>query len=331
MHFIFTNDGSSKGWNNYGTLRYNLCLSKSALILKLLLEDWDVLITGFPSWNSLFEFIVAKLRKKQLVFWIEEWHQPQTLVRMMLTPILKFIARSCDAIVACGSAAKAHMMDYGVASEKIFTAPNASWVEAPLESELKPRTSASHNKFIILYLGRLVRCKGVDYLIKAFSKMENERDDIKLVIAGDGDFRSSLQQLSKELGIKNIEFVGACDPRERFHYYNMCDVFVLPSIWSPNHCEAWGLTLNEAMQFGKPVIATDAVGASFDLIKNGVNGFVVKNGDVGSLYQALKKLLDDPELAETMGAESKKIIEERFTYERMIKGFKDALTFVGVS
>jgi len=331
MYFVFTKDGSSKGWNNYGTIRCSLCLSKFALILKLLRADYDALVTDFPTWNTLFEFLITKLRRKNLVLWVEEWYQPRTLARRALAPILKFIARSCDAIVACGSAAKTHMVDYGATSEKIFIAPNASWVEVPPERPLRARASASSNKFIILYLGRLVKYKGADYLIKAFSKLEKERDYIKLVIVGDGDFRSTLERLSQELRIQNIEFMGACDPRDRFYYYNMCDVFVLSSIWHPVHREAWGLTLNEAMQFSKPVIATDAVGAAFDLIKDGVNGFVVKNSDVESLYQALKRILDDPKLAQIMGAESKKIIEERFTYERMIKGFKDALTFVEVA
>lgn len=328
MLFMFTNDGSKRGWNNFGTIRYNLCFSKFVLPLKLLRADYDVLISNFPTWSTLFEFLISKLRRKRLIFWVEEWHQPRTLTRKTLTPILKFLVRNCDAIVACGSAATAHMMDYGATSEKIFVAPNASWVEVPPKHASRARISASSDKFTILYLGRLVRYKGVNYLIKAFSKLRKDRDDVKLLIVGDGDFKNSLEGLVRELGTLNIEFMGACDPKDKFYYYDICDVFVLPSVWCPSYCEAWGLVLNEAMQFGKPIISTDAVGSAFDLIKDGVNGFLVKNGDVESLYQALKRILGDPKLAQTMGAESKKIVEEGFTYERMIRGFKDAITFV---
>jgi len=173
-----------------------------------------------------------------------------------------------------------------------------------------------------------VRLKGADYLIRAFSKLEKERDDVELLMVGDGDFRGDLQRLAEQLEVKNIAFLGACPERDRYYYYTECYAFVLPSVWSPDHCESWGLTLNEAMQFGKPVISTDAVGGAFDLIRDGVSGFVVKNADAQSLYQALKRMVDDPALARTMGARSQKIIRESFTYERAASGIKQAITSV---
>jgi glycosyltransferase involved in cell wall biosynthesis len=72
----------------------------------------------------------------------------------------------------------------------------------------------------------------------------------------------------------------------------------LHSVWCPYYYEAWGLVLNEAMQFGKPVITTDAVGSAPDLIKN---GSIVKNNDVESLYQAIKTIAKDPQMAIKMG------------------------------
>jgi glycosyltransferase involved in cell wall biosynthesis len=108
----------------------------------------------------------------------------------------------------------------------------------------------------------------------------------------------------------------------------MCNVFVLPSIWQPDYCEAWALTLNEAMQFRKPVIATDAVGAASDLIEDGVNGFVVKNADADSPYEAMERIISDPELERRMGLESKRIIEQGFTYEHMMNGFEEAIKAV---
>jgi glycosyltransferase involved in cell wall biosynthesis len=160
------------------------------------------------------------------------------------------------------------------------------------------------------------------------ARLRKERHDIKLMIVGNGDFRRELKHLVQKLKVPDIEFVRDCKDSEKSYYYKICDLFVLPSIWQPKYCEAWGLVVNEAMQFGKPVITTDAVGSAFDLVKNGINGFVVKNSDADSLYQAIKKIVENPKLAETMGIESKKIIEEGFTYTHMIKGFKDAITFV---
>jgi len=70
------------------------------------------------------------------------------------------------------------------------------------------------------------------------------------------------------------------------------------------------------------------VGAAFDLIKDGVNGFIVKNADVDALYEAMQKIISDPELEQSMGLESKRVIEQGFTYELMAKGFGEAIEFV---
>jgi glycosyltransferase involved in cell wall biosynthesis len=182
-----------------------------------------------------------------------------------------------------------------------------------------------NNEFTFLYLGRLVEYKGADYLIRAFSKLEKTQKNAKLVIAGKGIFKDYLNCLIKDLDVKNVEFREVNTDSERFYYYTQCNVFVLPSVWRPDYCEAWGLVLNEAMQCGKAVITTDAVGAAPDLVKNGVNGFIVKNSDSESLYQAMRRLVENPELAKSMGANSKKIVTEHYTYEKMTKGFVDAI------
>lgn len=325
----FTQDEYGFCWNNYGSINHAVCRSTWGLAFKLLKDPYDVLITKFPTWNSLLEFLISKLRRRKLIFWSGEWHQPETLTRRIVTPALKFMAKRCHAIVVYGSPQRAHMLGYGAKQDKIFLAPNTSLVDTQgevrrnqdIESEIK-------GKKVILYLARLVRYKGGDCLIRAFSKIEQERNDITLLIGGDGDFRGELERLCRQLSLRNVKFVGAVALQDRAYYYQMCNVFVLPSIWQPDYCEAWGLTLNEAMQFGKPVIATDAVGAALDLIKDGINGFVVKNGDVDGLYQAMERIISEPELERRMGLESKRIIEEGFTYEHMVKGFGEAIAFV---
>jgi glycosyltransferase involved in cell wall biosynthesis len=326
-HFVFTQE-SYRGKVEFEDLDYNLCLSKAALLLDLARTDYDILIANFPVWDSLFEFLFAKIRRKKVIFWVEEWHQPQTLIRTLVTPLLKYLARNCEAIVVSGSAAKVHMLNYGSDSAKIFTAPNASWLRN-LPRSMSRLKKVSRAKFVVLYLGRLVKYKGADYLVKAFHKLKMERKAVKLVIVGDGSFKNELEQLVRDLEMPDVEFARACSEGDKSYYYDMCDLFVLPSIWQNDYCEAWGLVLNEAMQFGKPVITTNAVGSAFDLVKNGVNGYVVENSDIDALYNAMKKTVDDPKLAKSMGRQSKSIVEAAYTYEHMFKGFRDAIARAG--
>jgi len=326
VSFIFTGDGKRLGWDDYGSLSYTLCRSRLGLILRSLTAPYDIHITNFPIWTSALEFLAVKVRRQKLIFWIWEWREPQSLIRRIVAPVLKFMAKRSHAIVVYGSAQKTHMLSYGAKQDKIFLAPNASVVHIPHDG---PTTTPEINgKKVILYLGRLVRYKGADYLIKAFSRIEKERNNVVLLIGGAGDFRGELEGLCRQLSLRNVNFVGAVALEDRAYYYEMCNVFVLPSIWQPDYCEAWGLTLNEAMQLGKPIIATDAVGAAFDLIEDGLNGFGVKNGDADALYGAIERIISDPDLERRMGLESKRIIEQGFTYEHMVKGFEEAIEFV---
>jgi glycosyltransferase involved in cell wall biosynthesis len=87
------------------------------------------------------------------------------------------------------------------------------------------------------------------------------------------------------------------------------------------------MVLNEAMLLGKPVIATSAVGAAFDMIVEGENGFIIPERDVDSLASSLGDIISDKKMAEKMGGESLKIITNRFRYSHMVDGFKKAVKF----
>lgn len=92
--------------------------------------------------------------------------------------------------------------------------------------------------------------------------------------------------------------------------------------------DPWVFVLNEAMMHGKPVIATTAVGGAYDLIKDGINGFIIPEKNVDELSRAIKKILDDPSLQRKMGEASLKIINEGFTYEKMVEAFRKAINYL---
>ena len=91
-----------------------------------------------------------------------------------------------------------------------------------------------------------------------------------LILAGDGNIRNYL--IRKYQNFKNIKFVGFVNQEFLPNYYLLADLFVLPSKY-----DAWGLVVNEAMQFNKPIITSKNVVSSYDLVKNGVNGYIFNN------------------------------------------------------
>jgi len=300
-------------------------------ILKELGGDYEVLIkTLEPNIETIFCLIISKLRRKTIILWTETWGwQDGSIKRKIYSLYCKSILPFCDAILVPGSIHKEYVISLGALSNRIFIMPNVSNIsvkeEDYINKEILKEKLKIEDKKVVLYVGRLIKRKGVEYLIKAFAKLKNERNNIVLILIGRGECGDELELLSKNLDIgDSVYFMGYVEDELLPAYYLLCDVCVVPSI-TYGIADPWVFIVNETMYFGKPVIATDAVGAAFDIIKDGVNGFMVPEKDSDALYEAMKKIISDPELEERMGEESKRIIEEGFRYEHMIDGFRKAV------
>ena len=297
--------------------------------------------------DNLICFLATKIRKKPYLIWSEKWRwkeDKKLLIRRFYLIfdqfVMGYICRSAAACISDGMKHKEYLLSLNVSEKKIFIAPPASEVSQGSDENDVNRTKDElglANQKIILYVGRLLKRKGVNYLIEAFAKAKKEIDAHLLIIGGEGLYgktgedRLSIDQLkmqSEGLGLKlnlDITFLGDVEDRVLLKSYLICNVFVLPGI---NYLtgEPWGLVLNEAMQFGKPVISTDAVGAAYDLIEEGINGFMVPERDVEALYEAISKVLTDAKLEVKMGLESKRIIS-RYKYDDMFDGFDRAFNY----
>jgi glycosyltransferase involved in cell wall biosynthesis len=176
------------------------------------------------------------------------------------------------------------------------------------------RKQKNNNKNI-LFVGGLDKAhyfKGVDVLLKAASQLSII--NYQLSIIGDGDMRAYYEKLVLELGIADrVNFVGNVDNEGLAEYYLNSDVLVLPSI---NQGEAFGLVLLEAMASGKPVIASRLPGVR-SVFEDGKQGFLVKPGDILDLAEKLKIILNDSSLAQMMGKAGRKLVEEKYTWEKV--------------
>lgn len=136
---------------------------------------------------------------------------------------------------------------------------------------------------------------------------------------GTGEIEHELRVLATSLGMENVVFGGFINQAELPKVYAASDIFVLPS-----ENEPWGLIVNEVMCAGIPVVVAEEVGCVPDLVKDGVNGYHIKAGDVGSLAIALEKLLGDEARRKKMGAASLSIIRG-WSYEQCWQGITAAL------
>ena len=148
------------------------------------------------------------------------------------------------------------------------------------------------------------------------------------MIVGDGSLRERLIRMACELGIAGkTRFVGYASPEEALTYYAIADLFVLPSVTTPHGKETWGLVVNEAMNQGVPVVATDAVGAAAGgLVQSGLNGFVVPERDSSALAEAIRRILNDNALRVEMSRNARRIVAD-WNNERMVQGFERAIEY----
>jgi len=212
--------------------------------------------------------------------------------RLIKSAWLRLLARRAAVLIAVGSANRMFWESYGADAGKIFEARfavNNDFFAAECEkrkedaAQLRARLGLT-GKTVFLFVGRLVRRKNVDLIIRAAQALNDDR--VAVVIAGSGEERESLEELAS--GDPRIIFAGNLAPRDLPLYYALSDALVLPAAQEP-----WGLVINEAMASGLAVVAHRHCGAAVDLVAED-NGFALETFSVEELSGAMKIIASDP-------------------------------------
>jgi len=162
---------------------------------------------------------------------------------------------------------------------------------------------------VVLSNGRLVEQKGFPTLIRAMQAVRQQVQDAQLVVIGRGPLKEELLRLAASLGMGNaVRFVTGIPEEELPLYYNMADVFALPSLYEPS-----AVVLYEALGCGKPVVATSA-GGNPEIVSPEC-GFIVPPGDAEAMAMRLVEVLTDAGLQRSMGQAARRRAEERFDWD----------------
>lgn len=301
------------------------------LIYYLMKHKPSIVISSVSSsFRSVVTFVYARLFKKLFILWIIEWRNPahsslsiKRLWRFIKNLIGIKLIRESHSLVVGGSASRQYALSLGKDDKDIFFAIQCANELNPRQNKKELKMKRYNPKCTFLYLSRIVPYKGLNLLIKAFSLLRKKRADVFLLIGGDGTFRQDCQELATSLEIHDVSFVGPVSPHAVVELYEQADIFVLPSYCRENQYEAWGLVINEAMSMGLPIITTTAVGAAYDLVIDGYNGFVVKDNHVVELYMAMKKIIS-LDLVQ-MGMNSRILFEKKNDFVQMANGFTSAI------
>jgi len=305
-----------------------------SLITRLLFGGYDVIIKCITGRFALpVTFVLTKLLGKPFILWTNIWMHPQTLFHRLSFPIVKFIYQRADAVVVYGEHIESYLTSLGVPREKIFISHNVvnnSVFNKPvgLYDLERIRDQVALQKLrVILFVGRFEEEKGLSYLLEAYSALAR-KNDVALLLIGDGSKKNEIQDFCKANQLEKVRIISHVDNQMLYVYYALADVFVLPSVTTAITKEPWGLVINEAMNQGCPVVATDAVGGAMcGLVKNGENGFVVPERNAQELTRAIETILNDEVLAIKMKQKSKELIQS-FDYDDWVTGFRQAIEYV---
>lgn len=175
--------------------------------------------------------------------------------------------------------------------------------------------SPSFDPPVLLYVGRLVREKGVDVLIAALAKLRHRFADMQLVVVGDGEEGDSLKACAATLDVADrVSFVGSVPRDDLFGLYTEASVIIVPS-----RVEPFGLVALEAAHAARPVIAS-AVGGLPEVVVDNRTGLLVPPDSPGALAAAIKTLIEAPDRARALGEAARERALRDFRWD----GFVDA-------
>ena len=220
--------------------------------------------------------------------------------RLALPPIF----RGLGGALAIGTLSARYFEHYGVPKDRVFIAPytvDNSFFQSQAETvredarAFRAELGIPEGDLVVNYAAKLIPVKGCADLIRAFAA--RPRPKTHLVLIGDGPLRGELESLAQSLSAR-VHFVGFVNQKRMPAAYALGDVFVLPSRFEP-----WGLAVNEAMNLGLPIVASDQVGAVPDLVGPD-NGWVFPAGSVPALARVLDEALASPEARASRGKAS---------------------------
>lgn len=298
------------------------------LIFRLIKDRPDVIVTeGEINFiNNISILVYSKLFGKRYVWWSlgKVRTRSRNIVNKVLDPVVDYILNRASCIMARNSYARDYYINNkGVDPQKVIVAPNSmnnNLVSDDIDHKLLERLERNKKGRVILYVGALVESKKPMDLLKIFSEVKFEYDDVELWFVGDGDERSKIEEKISEMGLgESVKMFGKVF-KGVGTYFKASDLVAVPGLG--------GLVINHAMIYGKPVVSRLADGTEYDLIEDGKTGFIVGASD-SELLQGIKDTLN---LSGSLQVENdiRRKISDEWNIDLMVERATDCINYTRV-
>lgn len=270
---------------------------------------------GYPAARACLAMVVASkvLSIPAILSVVSMPSQRNSYMRLYEKIIDKLVWKSVDVVIVNAKSIAFALCDLrGASAQKIEVIFNG----------IKDRDSSflkkdKKNEFVIGCIARMDAAKGVLLLLEAFACLAKRYKSIRLILVGQGDASSELKKRAEELKLTDqIELLGYYDG-DIFNLIDMFDIYVLPSLW-----EGLPYSIIEAMCSACAIIATK-VGGVPEIIKDDIEGILIKPNSITEIIGSVERLIADPKLREKIAVNARKRFEKNLTCDYMAKRFRN--------
>ena len=262
-------------------------------------NQYDIIIIG--EYSSLTSIVTMRyMKKNRIEFFINsDGGFPKKNEFWLKKMIKTFLIKQADYYLTSGNNGTKYLEYYGAKKECIYTYTFSSFLKkdmpnrllTPKEKEDIKNRLGILEKNVVLFIGQIIKRKGIDLLIKALQNMD---ENVGTYIIG-GECTKEYKEMLKQYKIKNIHFINFLSKEELKDYLKISDVFAFPT-----REDIWGFAVTEALSYGIPVITTDKCGAGLDLIKNEYNGFIIDSDDSEKLKEKILYLIKNKKVKDIL-------------------------------
>lgn len=274
----------------------------------------DIVHLHMPNPVAEVSYLMAGGRRPLIAHFHSDIVRQKSLLRVYAPLLESFYARASRIIVPTPNhitvspfvsrfRSKCRVVPFGIPMEKFDLT----------ETTARRAQELQDGRPTILFIGRLVYYKGIEYLLQAMTDLP-----ARLWIIGTGPLEASLKKLTVQLGLEDkVRFLGDVPEDDIPAYYHACDIFALPSV---ANSEMFGMVQLEAAACRKPVVSTSLPTGVSWVNQHGVTGLLVPPKDARALVTAMRELLGSPSLRGELGEAGRLRVEAEFTIAKMTQG-----------
>lgn len=287
-----------------------------------------VIMHGWGYFSNILLLILATILRIKVIMRAESPLKQEKNKGKLNTFIKKTIIKLCSSFVYIGKENKAFYKSLGVKEHQLFYAPycvdNERFIETAktfnrVTDDIRIKYQIPTKNRIALFCGKFINKKRPMDILEAYTL--NSPVNLSFVFVGTGELEDKMRQFVNHHNLTNVYFTGFVNQTELYKYYMSADFFLLPS----GYGETWGLVVNEAMVHSLPILISNEVGCTPDLVHEEENGFTYPCGNIKELSNKLSYFSELPsEKLKEMGEKSFEIIQH-YSYKETLKGFEKAI------